>query len=84
MDEADSFSHWRKPRKDTPESICATNASWVKQAIEDDQFQKAIQALTSSGLAQTSSEVYVEMLAKHAQVNSPVVPFPCLLSLDDQ
>ena len=38
------------------------------------QYNKAIQALTSSHLAQTSPEVYAEMLTKHPQKVPPTAP----------
>ena len=77
LDEAKTFTRRRKPKKDAPESIRATNVLRAKRAIEDGQYQKAMQALTSSGLVPTSTEVYAEMLAKHPQVDLPSVPsFP--------
>ena len=49
------------------------NAPRACQAVQDGQYKKAIQALTSSGLAQVLEEVYHEMLAKHPQVDRPSV-----------
>ena len=63
----------RKPKKITAESRAA-NARRVRRAMEDGQYKKATQDLTSGGLAQASAEVYEEMLAKHPQVNSPPTP----------
>ena len=55
----------RKPKKITAESLRAANARRARRAMEDGQYKKATQALTSDGLAQASAEVYAEMLAKH-------------------
>ena len=43
-------------------------------SIEDGQFRKAIQALTSEGVAEPTSEVKSDMLAKHPQ--APPTPIP--------
>ena len=42
-----------KPRKETSESLCATNVRRARRAMEDGQYKKAAQALTSSGLGST-------------------------------
>ena len=41
--------------------------------MEDGQYRKAIQSLTSVGLAQASADIANEMLAKH-QANPPHLP----------
>ena len=43
-------------------------------AMEDGQFKKATQALTSNGLAQASPDILAEMLAKHPQDVPPQTP----------
>jgi hypothetical protein len=50
------------------------NARRARRAIEDGQFKKATQALTSSGLAQASDEVFSEMLAKHPHDDLSTLP----------
>ena len=57
----------KRQKKESSVLLCATNAHQVRQAMQDGQYKKAIQALTSSGLAQVLEEVYHEMLAKHRQ-----------------
>ena len=64
----------RKPKNIAAESLRAANARRARRAMEDGQYKKATQALTSGGLAQASAEVYEEMLAKHPQANSPPTP----------
>ena len=72
LEEEDRLTqHRRKPKKITAESVRAANARRARHAMEDGQYKKATQALTSDGLAQASAEVYTEMLAKHPQANSP-------------
>ena len=54
------------------ESLRRSNASRARRAVEDGQYRKAIQSLTSVGLAQASADI--EMLAKHPQANPPHLP----------
>ena len=42
--------------------------------VEDGQYKKALQSLTSAGLAQPSPEVFDEMLAKHPTSVYPSLP----------
>ena len=68
----DRLHHRRgKPRKLSPVSLRAANARRARRAIEDGQYKKAMQALSSDGLAPASAEVYSEMLAKHPQATPP-------------
>ena len=72
LEEEDRLTqHRRKPRKIAAESLRTANARRARRAMEDGQYKKATQALTSGGLTQASAEMYEEMLAKHPQVNSP-------------
>lgn len=55
------------------------NVRRARRAVEDGQYRKAIQALTSGGLAPSSPEVLAEMLAKHPQsapTPTPAGPSP--------
>ena len=71
----DRLNHRRgRPKKVTSESSRVANARRARRAMEDGQYKKAIQSLTSDGLAPASAEVYEEMLAKHPQ--SPHPPSP--------
>ena len=65
---------WKKPRRAKPESLRLANAQRACQAVEDGQYRKAQQALTFDGLAQASTEVYKEMLAKHTQDSISSIP----------
>ena len=56
----------------SPDTVRSSNVRRAKRAIEAGQFRKAIQALTSDGLATPSCEIFPEMLAKHPQ--SPLPP----------
>ena len=51
------------------------NAIRARRAVSDGQYRKALQSLSSAGLAQPSNEVLAEMLAKH--------PFSTHLSLPE-
>ena len=55
--------------------IC-TNASRARRAVEEGQYRKAIQALSSSGLANVTPDVIDEMLdlSKHPQSAPPTIP----------
>ena len=76
----------KRPKKESSELLRAANARQARQAVQNGQYKKAIQALTSSGLAQVSEEVYHEMLAKHPQVDPPSVaspPVPSVCSMEE-
>ncbi len=60
-----------KPKKESPMSLRACR---TRRAMEEGQYKKAMQALTSSGVAQASPEVLAEMKAKHPQDDSPTTP----------
>ena len=57
----------------TPEFLHHSNADRARQAVEDGQFRKALQSLTAAGLAQPSTEVFNEMLAKHRNASCPSI-----------
>ena len=44
--------------------------------MEDGQYKKAPQSLTSMGLALPSTEVFNEMLAKNPQADPPLASYP--------
>ena len=50
------------------------NIRRAKLAVQDGQYSKAIEALTSNGLATPSAEVLGEMLNKHPQASLPTLP----------
>ena len=50
------------------------NARRARQAVQVGQYRKAIQALSSSGLASPSPNVLQEMLTKHRQSPPPSLP----------
>ena len=66
--------HQRKPRERTVEFQREINVRRTRQAIEDGQYKKAIQALMSDSVAQASAEVLNEMLAKHPQASATPTP----------
>ena len=76
MNEQDRLRRRRRPKKESSMSIRAANARRARRAMEDGQFKKATQALTSNGLAQASPDVLAEMLAKHPQDVPPQTPGP--------
>ena len=60
----------RKRLSNTPpsaESTRSTNARRARRAVENGQYKKAIQSLSSAGFAPPSEDVLDEMLAKHPQ-----------------
>lgn len=63
----------KKPRKFHPETLRKSNARRARKAVEDGQYRKAIQALTSGGLASVTPEVLVEMMAKHPHSSPPPI-----------
>ena len=50
------------------------NIRRAKQASQEGQYRKAIQTLSSEGLASPSAEVLKEMLTKHSQAPQPTLP----------
>ena len=46
----------------------------AKQAVQDGQYRKAIEALSSNGLDPPSSDIQNEMLLKHPQTAPPTLP----------
>ena len=74
----------KKSKKKTPlETQRKSNARRARQAIGEGRYRKAIQALSSGGLAQVTPEVMEQMLAKHPQP-PPLLSFhqiPLLLRL---
>ena len=68
------------------ESLCATNARRARRAVEDGQYKKATQALTSVGLAQASPEIFAKMLVKYPQGDLPLIPqdpFPAPVKINE-
>ena len=58
----------------SPESLCRGNAIRARRAVEDRQYKKVLQSLTSAGLVQPSNDVLAEMLAKHPISSIPTLP----------
>ena len=56
------------------ESTRSTNARRARRAVENGQYKKAIQSLSSAGFAPPSEDVLDEMLAKHPQSGRPLFP----------
>ena len=78
LDAASDSHHSRKKKKAPQEMLRRSNARRARRAVEDGQYRKAIQALSSGGLAPPTPEVLNEMLAKHPQDPLPVLPTdPC-------
>ena len=64
-----SLSKHRPPSSSSSQQSC--NLRRARLAIQDGQYSKAINSLTSNGLATPSDEVLQEMLAKHPQTAPP-------------
>ena len=64
----------QKRRFKTPPSDESANARRARSAVENGQYRKAIQSLSSEGFAQASSEVLDEMLSEHPQSGPPSIP----------
>ena len=58
----------------SPESLCQGNTIRARRAVEDGQYKKALQSLTSAGLTKPSNDVLVEMRAKHPVSSIPTLP----------
>ena len=65
--------HRRAP-SDSPESLRLANTRQARRAVEDGQYNKAIQTLSSAGVTQAIDDVIAEMLAKHPQAGPPSIP----------
>ena len=65
----------KKTHKKPPlETLRKANARRARRAVEDGQYRKAIQSLSSGGLANVTSEVLEEMLAKLPKAPPPTIP----------
>ena len=64
-----SLSKHRPPSSSSSQQSC--NLRRARLAVQDGQYSKAINALTSNDLATPSDEVLQEMLAKHPQTAPP-------------
>ena len=73
---SEAVSHSNSARSNTKRSQDSsdTNIRRAKQAMEDGQYSKAAQALTSTGLIDPSPESLEQMLAKHPQAPPPIIP----------
>ena len=70
-------------RRTTPlETLRKANARRARRAMEDGQYRKAIQALSSGGLAQVTLEVLEQMLGKHPYSTRPYSPPPNISEQD--
>ena len=77
----------RKPKMQSPDSLRQSNTRRARQAMDDGQYKKAAQALTSDGLAPASTEVYAEMLNKHPQSPPPSTlsdPVPSSVTISEE
>ena len=86
---AEEERHARKNvKKKTPlETLCKSNARRARLAMGGGCYRKAIQALSSGGLAKITPEVMEQMLAKHPQSPPPPIlldPTPSLPNISDQ
>ena len=63
-----------KSKMPSAESQRRSNATRARRAVGDGQYRKALQTLTSMGLALPSSDIFSEMLAKHPCVDPPTIP----------
>ena len=72
--EHERYAHKNLKKTISPESLRKANAQRARRAVEDGQYRKAIQALSSSGLARVTPEILEQMLDKHP--NSPPPPIP--------
>ena len=63
-----------KAKSPSIESLRRSNATRARRAVGEGQYKKALQSLTSMGLAHPSTDVYNEMLAKHPQSDPPPLP----------
>lgn len=59
-----------------PELLPLANARRTRRAAEDGQYRKAIQLLSSAGIAQSSRDVLEAMLSKHPQSAPSSIPSP--------
>jgi hypothetical protein len=58
----------------SPDVVQSNNLRRARLAAQQGQYHKAVQALSSQGVAQSSSEVKHEMLQKHPQSAPPTIP----------
>ena len=84
--EGHALSRRIKPSSSSPISQRNHNTRRARVAIQDGLYSKAINALTSEGLASASPEVLREMQNKHPQASPPALPLgpvPPPLSLSE-
>ena len=71
--------HHNRRKPPSSESLRLANISRARQAVGDGQYRKAIQSLSSDGLADVTTDVFDEIQAKHPQADPhciPSDPFP--------
>ena len=57
-------------------SLRSSNTIRARRAVEEGQYHKAIQFLSSDGVAPANVEVFSEMLLKHPQASPPQSSLP--------
>ena len=72
--EESKASHKLKKSNSSFNSLRSNNAHCACRAVQDGLFSKAIQALSSNGLAKATLEVRDELLMKHPQAPPPQLP----------
>ena len=66
--------HNRRLSQKRNNSSFSPNLFHVRRAVEDGQYRKAIQILSSAGIAHSSRDVFDDMLSKHPQSAPPPIP----------
>ena len=74
MAENERLKHHHRRNLSSSGSSQFANASRARRAVEDGQYRKAIQSLSSDGLADATEDVFDEMLTKHPQADPPCIP----------
>ena len=74
IDDESKASHKLKKSNSSFNSLRSNNAHCACRAVQDGLFSKAIQALSSNGLAKATLEVRDELLMKHPQAPPPQLP----------
>ena len=77
-----------KMKSSSAESLYRSNISRARCAVANGQYKKALQCLTSTGIASPSSEVFNDLLAQHPQADLPFIPptshsLPIQASMED-
>ena len=69
-----SLSRSQQKMAPSIEVLQRSNATRARRAVEDGQYRKALQSLTSAGIAGVTEDIVTKMIEKHPAASPPSVP----------